>query len=480
MASEPHTALLSTVKGPLGQQAAAQIGALYAKVAHDVDRYNEGKTPIHPAFTAPGGSRGEAIAIGAQAQIGQEQAGCASMPPLDVQQRRNSTGMVSSSAFMARSATAQQSNRLVSAPSSPSPSLGRGLPQQPASIQQLPPSFAPTISQLQGSPAQMSAPPLRQFCPTPPFMKTRSVSYSQLFARKILESKFGPLPHLPVAGAHKFPFAALWHLDLSCQSRTQGSLARLAPDSISSLTSRSLCCFGVFDFSAPPGSDAKSGRWSATCTFDVGTSLHTFAARDAYDQQSDALECLAQQILEQDIIWSLTYSCLLQELKSARRAPANPNASTAPVMRLLVKSKSDLAQLECADHDLNERMRSDIQQRLECNSVLHLDWILSQRQQCLMVYSCEQVEMPTSRGPRILWSVAAQLHPSMLGEIDAGAAGKIVTSIKDTKVSKAWRQARVHLEREHAKEAVHSQLIDVPLYVLSALLRWTASWNVLT
>jgi hypothetical protein len=52
---------------------------------------------------------------------------------------------------------------------------------------------------------------------------------------------------------------------------------------------------------------------------------------------------------------------------------------------------------------------------------LHLDVLLSVHEQPPMLYSCEQVEIQSRHGPRLVWSVAAQLPVGWLNAIAAAS-----------------------------------------------------------
>ena len=153
------------------------------------------------------------------------------------------------------------------------------------------------------------------------------------------------------------------------------------------------------------------------------------------------MEGLAQTILRNDVIWSLTQCCVMQELKSARRASsAQP---TKRVMALLLKSKVDLSELERDELDLHGRTQAQVHAQLASNPVLFLDYLLASQQQPPMVYSCEQAALRSTRGTRMLWSVAAKLPAAMLADTMLGSL--MATSVKEAKVR---QRLRIHLKRK--------------------------------
>lgn len=132
------------------------------------------------------------------------------------------------------------------------------------------------------------------------------------------------------------------------------------------------------------------------------------------------------------MIWSLTQCCVMQELKSCRRA--SPSAVTKPrVLQYLLKSKAELSELDRDELDAHDRTQAQVQCQVESNPILFLDQLLSSQQQAAMVYSCEQAALRSSRGTRMLWSVAAQLPAAMLADSSLGSP--LSTSVKEAKVS---------------------------------------------
>lgn len=106
---------------------------------------------------------------------------------------------------------------------------------------------------------------------------------------------------------------------------------------------------------------------------------------------SSAVEVLSSQILHESIVWRLTFSCLMQELIQQRRASTAAGSASRPVLRLLLRDRSSLAELERDEHEANERMAAHTLAQLRGNACLHIDLILSQQQSTPMLYSCERV-----------------------------------------------------------------------------------------
>lgn len=287
VAAKPHTQLLSTHKGPQGQEAAAQLHRLYAQIAPDVDRYNEQRgMQLHPAFTSPGpGQQGGATGAGAESQQQGDPASANMSPTLEqfahvreAQQRRSSMGPLNGQSAGAMAAAVQQQQRQAfSAPASPrprqpyssAPSLQQphyqeqqkfvpgtgssiatslfnsGWPSAPLSpletllddVAEGEPIFVP-MAQQQGRSQGVSAARMQHDYEQPHGREQSSAAAHgafaamsaermsgapgptslQLFEHKLLQSKWGPMA-LPLlsAGTHRFPFAPLWHFDLSGQ-----------------------------------------------------------------------------------------------------------------------------------------------------------------------------------------------------------------------------------------------------------------------
>ena len=308
VASQPHKALLSTAKGPAGQQATMQLNAILANQQANGSNDENSRAAAAAAATE--------LATTVQESI----------------QRRNSTGQLSDG--RAPDSKPSALGYPMSAPGSPTAAgrqrLGLGG------------HFCDATAT---HPARLG--PRRRFQPTPPFEKTDDMSWLQTFAHKFLQSKWGPIPAKQCATlTTKFPFAALWHLDFS--SMYANAHVRLCGCAVATYISHIRFAAMLVVRAALRGDGAKRASWLASCTFDTGRDLHTFGAVIPCDQQSDATEHLAQQLLRHDIVWRLTHCCLMQELKSRRREPAT--RSTAPVMRMLLKPPAQVAEQERDEH----------------------------------------------------------------------------------------------------------------------------------
>jgi hypothetical protein len=194
-----------------------------------------------------------------------------------------------------------------------------------------------------------------------------------------------------------------------------------------------ICSFLVCSSVIPSGSDANVQCWSATCTFDVCNELHSFSATSTHSQMTEAMEALSQQMLEQPILWKMTWNCLMQELKSRRHQAGTGGGQILP---FIVKDSKEIASVEREEAEVSVRSEREIQQKLSSNPVLHLDSLLSSLTQPPMIYSCEQVRIASKQGRRMVWSVAAALPTGLNIHTDQDLLHAYsATSLKETKVS---------------------------------------------
>jgi hypothetical protein len=253
VASKPHTALLSTTKGPQGQHAAGQLKILYAQLQHDIDAYNARKTTINPAFTTPGQSSQPTASLTSEHLQREQVHGSASLEhPLRPFSGPNSPILWQQSASMgggsALGATAWPAMQLPHTTSEDKlnssggvmnseeidylggfhlPSVGefdtslldsRFEPRETRT--DTPTSCSLPTTSIQSVPSKMATLPTplvrtsTAWMATPPFVKTNQVTFTQIFAHKFLQSKWGLTHPLLSQQQQRFPFAALWHMDL--------------------------------------------------------------------------------------------------------------------------------------------------------------------------------------------------------------------------------------------------------------------------
>jgi hypothetical protein len=190
VASKPHTALLSTTKGPQGQHAASQLRLLYAQLQHDIDAFNAIKMEKGATFTS-------------QDQPGQT--------TRTNEQLLSGSGSRPFSAPTSPALIASGSRSLISGLNSSwstnSSELGDdgcgfhlphesefdpALIQTAASNRSRSSSFAldPALTIPESIPTATIVHSSIVWSATPPFEKSTQMSYAQIFAHKFLQSKW--------------------------------------------------------------------------------------------------------------------------------------------------------------------------------------------------------------------------------------------------------------------------------------------------
>lgn len=238
VASRPHAALLSTTKGPAGQQAAQQIKMIYAQIQHDVDAMNERKAIInatnpsvsatrdrlqpvdilpplrlglaaHP--TRPASAPASPTVVGKyETSLNRPLAGSYSMAswPHGPNQATHDSSLISGDVGFGLSPVCEFATDALDAVIQPdsltvTTNSPNSLVSTPLSHSQI---GTPSKSLYHFDPTRWKA--------TPPFVRTSDMSYARILAHKFMESKWGPSSH-QLSQNQRFPLAPLWHLELS-------------------------------------------------------------------------------------------------------------------------------------------------------------------------------------------------------------------------------------------------------------------------
>lgn len=233
VASKPHTALLSTTKGPQGQQAAAQLRILYQQLQGDIDAYNRAKLASTASLAAPVSSPED------EAQV---------TDSLSVTSRaRSSSAPVSPPPPSAETDWAELGADTDSM--LPADALGSSVDVDDMQFQMPTPGqfhaalISPRREQMASLPRRQSLPLPLAPMPAPanahiaarPQTANRPQSASERgsgvesLAQKLLQSKWGPLALPLLSTGQQFPFAPIWHYDLSSQSLSTCAACLSAP-----------------------------------------------------------------------------------------------------------------------------------------------------------------------------------------------------------------------------------------------------------
>ena len=201
VASKPHTPLLSTTKGPQGQIAAQQLKTFYLKMKQDIDELNVKKglaganrpMEIHPLNPLTEPIRPTHHPIRPVSSSSSINASASSWPVgmnklSQTQSLSDSQWSVNEKDIWSNSTDALQ------------------------------PVFTSPMLSSSSSETSQTERPKPQWLAAQPDQKPANESYVHVLAHKFLMSKWGP-SSAQLARTQRFPFAPLWHLELTGTNR---------------------------------------------------------------------------------------------------------------------------------------------------------------------------------------------------------------------------------------------------------------------